>query len=316
MHKSYYYLHKPDFYGYLIDAFIGFFMNKSLSKYTFSLLNADVVQLNKKWNYHNIISPFYRLYLIDEGEGKLYTPVQSEILEKEHLYLIPCFTICNYSCTDHLHQYYLHFTEESTDGTSLFLWNRKIFKVRASQSDIVSFKRLLHINSGRGLIKSDNPKIYEKRPIIESFQELNNLLSVSAYMETQGIILQLLSRFLASEHFQFEKKSVIPSKISGAIHYIQTNLQQRITVADLAATANQNRDYFSRVFVEHMGETPLAYIQSRRIERAQFLLTTTGLSFTEIAEQTGFETLSYFSRIFKNVTGQTASEYKKNSGAV
>ncbi len=291
-------------------------MNKSISKFTFPLLNADVVHLNKTWNYRNIISPFYRLYLIDDGEGRLYTPAQSQILEKGHLYLIPGFTMCNYCCAEYLHQYYLHFTEESMDGTSLFLWNRKIFKVRASQTDLANFKRLLQINPGRGLIKSENPKDYEKRPIIESFQALNNLLPVSAYMETQGIILQLLSRFLASEHFQFGKKNVIPSKISNAIHYIQSNLQQNLTVADLAARANQNADYFSRVFTEHMGERPLAYIQLKRIESAQFLIITTDLSFTEIAEQTGFETLSYFSRIFKNVTAQTPSEYKKNSGAV
>lgn len=291
-------------------------MNKSVSKFTFSLLNADLVKLNKNWNYRNIISPFYRLYLIEDGDGKLYTPATSHMLGKGHLYLVPCFTMCNYCCTTYLHQYYVHFTEESTDGTSLFLWNRKIFKVKANQGDLANFKRLLQINPGRGLIKSENPRDYEKRPVLESFQELNDLLHVSAYMETQGIILQLLSRFLASEHFEFEKKSAIPSKISNAIHYIQTNLQQDLTVADLAARANQNSDYFSRIFAGHMGERPLAYIQSRRIERAQFLITTTDLSFTEIAEQTGFETLSYFSRIFKNITGQTPSEYKKNSRAV
>lgn len=291
-------------------------MNKSISKFTFSLLNADFVKLNKNWNYRNIISPFYRMYLIDDGEGKLYTPDDSLRLEKGYLYLIPSFTMCNYICPGYLHQYYLHFTEESTDGTSLFLWNRKIFKVKANPSDMAGFKRILHINPGRGLTKSENPRVYEKRPIIEGFQELNNLLHVSAFMETQGIILQLLSRFLASGNFEFGKKNVIPSKISNAIHYIQTNLQQEISVTDLAARASQNADYFSRIFTDHMGERPLAYIQSKRIERAQYLITTTELSFTQIAEQAGFESLSYFSRLFKQVTGQTPSEYKRKSREV
>lgn len=291
-------------------------MNKSISKFTFSLLNADFVRLHKNWNYRNIISPFYRMYLIEDGEGKLYTPTDALKLEKGFLYLIPSFTMCNYICPGYLHQYYLHFTEESIDGTSLFLWNRKIFKVKANGADLRGFKRILHINPGRGLTKSENPNVYEKRPIIEGFQELNNLLHVSAYMETQGIILQLLSRFLASGNFEFGQKNIIPSKISNAIHYIQTNLQQGMTVADLAAKANQNADHFSRVFTDYMGERPLTYIQSKRIERAQYLITTTELSFTEIAEQAGFETLSYFSRIFKNITGQTPSEYKKKSREV
>lgn len=291
-------------------------MNKSISKSTFSLLNADYVHLNKNWNYRNIISPFYRLYLIDKGFGTLYTSSQSHVLEKGYLYLIPSFTICNYFCPKFLRQYYLHFMEESTDGTSLFLWNRRIFKVRASQIDVANFKRLLQINPGRGLTKSEDPKDYEKRPIIESFKELNNLLHVSAYMETQGIILQLLSRFLSAENFLFGKEHIIPSKISQAINYIQTNLGKDLTVADLAATANQSSDYFSCVFAEHMGERPITYIQSRRIERAQFLISTTELSFTEIAEQTGFDTLSYFSRTFRKITGQSPSAYKKNSKEV
>jgi AraC-like DNA-binding protein len=42
----------------------------------------------------------------------------------------------------------------------------------------------------------------------------------------------------------------------------------------------------------------------------------TELSFTEIAGQTGFESLSYFSRIFRDLTGQSPREYKKNSRAV
>jgi AraC family transcriptional regulator len=288
-------------------------MNKTISKSTFSLLNADCVKLNKNWNYRNIISPFYRLYLIEDGDGKLYTPEDSQILEKGYLYLIPSFTICNYTCSGYLHQYYLHLAEESTDGTSLFLWNRKIFKVKANASDRVNFRRILDINPGRGLTKSENPKVYEKRRIIEGFQELNNVLPVSAYMETQGVILQLLSRFLASADFEFGKNNVIPSRISNAIHYIQTNIEQEITVTHLAARANQNADYFSRIFTEHMRERPLAYIQSKRIERAQYLIPTTDLSFTEIAGQTGFETLSYFSRIFKNMTGQRPSEYKRKS---
>src|SRR5690606_34537979 len=122
-------------------------------------------------------------------------------LEKGYLYLIPSFTMCNYYCRHELHQYYVHFTEESMDGTSLFLASRKIFKMPARFPDVENFKRLLALNPGRGLLKSNNPKVYEKRPIINHFKELNNLLSPAAYMETQGIVMQLLSRFLDSTQF-------------------------------------------------------------------------------------------------------------------
>lgn len=288
-------------------------MNRSLLRSTFSLLNTDHVQLNKNWNYKNVTSTFYRLYYIDGGEGKLYNADNTAKLETGYLYLVPSFTTCNYYCDSYLSQYYISFSEQSADGSSLFVSNRKIFKIKASDNDIAAFKRILHLNPNRGLQISYNPKVYEKRPLLKNFDELNELMPVSAAVETYGILLQLLSRFLVPELFSGRDNSIIHSKISEAINYIQTNLQQPITVAHLAQRANHHPDYFSRLFYENTGERPLTYLQSKRIERAQLLLTTTHMPFYEIATETGFGDLSYFSRIFKNITGQTPTAYKKHS---
>lgn len=290
-------------------------MNRIVHKSSFSLLNADYVHLNKSWNYRNIISPFYRLYLIDGGRGTLSGPAQTEILEAGYLYLIPSFTICNYQCDEYLGQYYLQFLEESNDGSSLFSSNRKFFKVQADLVDTTILKRILQLNPGRGLTRND-PSFYEKRPVLQGFQDLNNLMHISDYLETNGLLLQLLSRFLKSQIFQPEDRSAIPSKILESVHYIQTNLQKELTVEHLAERASQNPDYFSRIFKEHTGERPLAYIQFKRIERAQFLLMQSNKTMYDIAAESGFESLSYFIRIFKNKTGQTPGEYKRNNSSV
>jgi AraC-like DNA-binding protein len=289
-------------------------MNKSILRSTFSLLNTDHVALNKSWNYKNVTSTFYRLYYIDGGEGKLYNTDSTVKLEVGFIYLVPSFTTCNYYCDNYLSQYYISFTEESADGISLFSSNRKIFRIKATDEALNSFKRIYQLNPNRGLITvSYNPVVYEKRPVLKNFGELNEMMQASVYMETYGILLQLLSLFLAPDQFLMEDKSIIHSKISDAINFIQTNLQQNITVVDLAKRANNNTDYFSRLFYENTGERPLTYIQIKRIERAQLLLTTTNLPFYDIAAETGFENLSYFSRIFKKITGQTPGAYKKNS---
>jgi AraC-like DNA-binding protein len=288
-------------------------MNRSLLRSTFSLLNTDYVQLNKNWLYKNVTSTFYRLYYIDAGEGRLQNADGVVKLEAGFLYLIPSFTTCTYSCDAHLSQYYISFAEESANGASLFASNRKLFKIPATDTAISAIKRLLYINPNRTLRASTNPKVYEKRPVLKSFSELNELMHASAYMETNGILLQLLSMFLAPGLFLMEDKSIIHSKISDAINYIQTNLQHEITVAQLAKRANHNADYFSRLFYENTGERPLPYIQVKRIERAQLLLSTTSMPFYDIAAETGFENLSYFSRIFKKITGQTPGAYKRNS---
>jgi len=286
-------------------------MTKRLLRHNFSLLHIERVKLNEKWNYTNVISPYFRIYYIDDGEGYVNCANEMITLEPGYFYIIPSFTLCHLHCNSFLSQYFLHFIEESPDGVSLFENNRKMIKLAASKSDIVSFKRLLEINPGRGINRSDNPKVYEKNNYYSIYQELNNHLSDAAFFETQGIILQFISRFLGSRNFKKPNADPIPSKIVESMHFIQLNLMEDLSVGYLAKRANLNQDYFSRLFLQATGERPLEYIHSKRIERAQYLIATTNLSFSEIAYQTGFDNVHHFSRIFKNITSVTPGKYKK-----
>ncbi|MBE9462708.1 helix-turn-helix domain-containing protein [Dyadobacter subterraneus] len=285
-------------------------------KSTFSLLNADYVQLNKNWNYRNVISPFYRIYLIDEGIGSLGDADRAHVLEQGYLYMVPSFTLCNHHCPKYLSQFYIHVLEESADGTSLFSSNRKIHKIESIPEDIIRFKKILHLNPGRDLRRTDNPREYEKQPSLAGFQKRNNLIPLSDYIETKGLILEMIARFLKSDSFKSSETKKIPSVILDSVNYILTNLQSNITVEHLSERACYNANYFSRIFTNYTGERPLAYIQKKRIERAQYLIITTQLSLSEIAVETGFESLSYFSRTFKDITGQTPTQYKKINNVV
>lgn len=291
-------------------------MRKRLLGHSFSLLHVDYVKLNEKWNYSNVISPYFRIYYIDEGEGFVTTKQEKLKLEPGYLYIIPSFTLCHLSCNAYLSQYFLHFFEESAEGISIFENNRKVIKVAATDIDVLNFSKLLDINPGRGINRSDNPTVYEKNAYYKSYQELNNTVSNSVYFETQGVILQLISRFLNSNGFKSKNADLVPSKILDATRYIQLNLQKNLTVNYLASRANLHQDYFSRLFFKYTGQRPLTYLHEKRIERAQYLIATTILSYSEIAEKTGFENLPYFSKIFKKVTSLTPGEYKKQNRLV
>ncbi|MEO6719994.1 MAG: AraC family transcriptional regulator [Ferruginibacter sp.] len=291
-------------------------MKRKLLRHTFSLLNVDYVKLNEKWDYGNVISPYFRMYYINEGEGFILSNSEKIKLEEGFLYIVPSFTLCHLRCDAYLSQYFLHFFEESAEGLSLFEYNRKIIKVPAGETDIANFKRLLEINPGRGINRSDNPKVYEKSMYYKSYQELNNIVSDSTYLETQGIILQLMSRFLSSNRFKNKNPDPIPSKILDAISHIQVSLKGNLTVDYLAKRANLHQDYFSRIFLQFTGQRPLTYIHEKRIERAQYLIATTNLSYMKIAEETGFENVPYFSKIFKKVTSLTPNAYKKQNDLV
>jgi AraC-like DNA-binding protein len=291
-------------------------MNKRLIGHRFPLLHLDYVKLNDEWNYAHVISPYFRIYYIDEGAGFVLSAGEKCRLEPGFIYMIPSYTLCHLRCEDYLSQYFLHFFEESATGISLFENNRKVIRERARETDILNFRRLLEINRGRGINRSDDPKVYEKNAYYKDYQQLNNIVSDAAYLETQGIILQFISRFLGSQHFKPGNPTPMPSKILEAIGYIQLNLHDELTVCDLAKRANLHEDYFSRLFMRFTGERPLNYIHVKRIQRAQYLIATTNMSYSQIAEETGFANLPYFSKIFKKVTKLTPAEYKRSNERV
>lgn len=284
-------------------------MNKRTFGQWFSLLHIDYVKLGAKWDYTGVISPYYRLYFIDAGEGTISSTATTVKLEEGYLYLVPSFTLCNLKCKGFLSQYFVQFFEESANGISLFQENRIPMKIAATKVDEANFKRLLQINPGRGINRSDNPKVYEKNSYYKEYQELNNGQSLSAQMETQGIILQLLSHFLPSHTVKKQDAMPIPSAVLDAVSHIQMNMNSQLTVADLAKRANQHPDYFSRLFLKHMGVRPIAFINEKRVERAQYLITTTNMSLDQIAVEVGFDTTPYFTRVFKKITGFTPGQY-------
>ncbi|MFB9079341.1 helix-turn-helix domain-containing protein [Flavobacterium procerum] len=285
-------------------------MSKNILKYSFSLLHIDYVKLNHNWNFNNVISPYNRLYYIDEGIGSVSDSTGHFTLEPGYLYLIPSFTLCNLNCKDYLSQFFIQFFEESPDGTSLFNNNRNIIKLPASDFDVALIKKMLQNNPGRGINRSDNPQIYEKELYYKEYQSLNDTMPIYLKFENQGILFQLISRFLNSKDFKATNSQITSSKILDTIRYIQLHLSENLTVSKLSKRVNQNQDYFSKQFLLHTGQRPLNYINEKKIERAQYLIATTDKTFLEIAIDTGFSNLPHFSKMFKHIVSLTPGQYR------
>jgi AraC-like DNA-binding protein len=83
-----------------------------------------------------------------------------------------------------------------------------------------------------------------------------------------------------------------------------------ITVDDLAAAAGLSRAHFSRVFTRTFGESPHAYLQTRRLERAASLLRYTDRSVADICAMVGLSSVGSFTTTFAKVYGTTPAAYR------
>ena len=86
---------------------------------------------------------------------------------------------------------------------------------------------------------------------------------------------------------------------------MDTASQHPWTVQQLASVSHVSEAHFARAFKSAFGVPPHRYLLTRRIERASALLRDSTLSVTEIAYQTGWQSLGTFGRIFHDITGET-----------
>ncbi|GAA3760396.1 helix-turn-helix transcriptional regulator [Microbacterium kribbense] len=91
---------------------------------------------------------------------------------------------------------------------------------------------------------------------------------------------------------------------------IDRNYAQPLDVPTMAARALMSPAHFSREFKLAYGETPYAYLMTRRIERAMALLRA-GTSVTDACTAVGATSLGSFSSTFTEIVGETPSAYRK-----
>ena len=89
-----------------------------------------------------------------------------------------------------------------------------------------------------------------------------------------------------------------------------------LNVRAVAAVAHISQAHFIRSFRAVFGETPHRYLQRRRVERSMFLLRETDRSITDICLDVGFTSLGTFSRMFREIVGESPSAYRVGHGPI
>ncbi len=102
-------------------------------------------------------------------------------------------------------------------------------------------------------------------------------------------------------------------KTKTILKFIENNYMHKITIAQIAQVAEFSESHFMRYFKDTMGTSFIDYLKEYRLTMAARMLLVSEASVLSIAEEVGFDNLSYFNRAFKIEYGMTPSQYRKQT---
>lgn len=129
--------------------------------------------------------------------------------------------------------------------------------------------------------------------------------------------LQMASRIFADELSAPQASSAvaIPAKIAQAARVIRERHREELSLADLAAAVDLSRERLSRLFHEALGINFSEYLTQVRLATARQLLSEGHAPITEVAFESGFQSLSQFNRNFARYEGRSPREFRKSAQA-
>jgi len=98
--------------------------------------------------------------------------------------------------------------------------------------------------------------------------------------------------------------------VSKAKRYIRDRYHERISLDEAARAVNASTRHFCKIFKQATGITFTDYLARVRVEKAKHLLRNPNLRVSEVAFETGFESISQFNRSFKRIVKRTPTEYR------
>lgn len=164
------------------------------------------------------------------------------------------------------------------------------------------------------LSPDNNSRIAER---LGTFEEIFKTLQMGYGKENLYFAFSCLYYFLGSLTYihKFRENSVNPpvqqDMVERAIHFMQENLEKRITPQEIAQFLGYSYSHFSAVFSKQTGYSPFNYYLRLKIQQACHYLDFTDMKINQVCYKVGIEDPYYFSRLFKSFTGLSPKIYRR-----
>lgn len=142
----------------------------------------------------------------------------------------------------------------------------------------------------------------------KNLENINILIKINSQQDLCTWIGRAVDEFIEMVYSKQDSQKI--TQIKPALEFIDENYDQQIALADISRAAHLSVSRLAHVFKEQMGITVVDYLTSVRIEKAKYLLIATDKSCTEVCYEVGYNNQSYFTRIFKELSGLTPRQYR------
>ncbi len=127
---------------------------------------------------------------------------------------------------------------------------------------------------------------------------------------------ELIVRLLQTENRKIYDKEAInlssSNRLAYVIRYIREHLDEELSIEELSDKAYMSESNFYRVFKTELGLSPIAFINNERLKKASSMLKDPNRQVKEVYLECGFNSLSYFNRVFKRAFHMSPSSYQKS----
>lgn len=185
----------------------------------------------------------------------------------------------------------------------------KIFTLNAAQRTLLSqlltegaaiFRQLPHEVGLYGILPEQNTPDYE----LQSLKNKLELFLIELYKAPEPMAQAKPSAQNQENYRAWQTNNVIL--------FLKQHIGETVTLEQMAAQAGFSVSYLKKLFKQSFGCGPLTYFLLMKVEEAKHLICESSMNFTQIADALGFGSVHYFSRLFKEKTGLTPTEYAKS----
>lgn len=155
---------------------------------------------------------------------------------------------------------------------------------------------------------------YGKFPML-AFQN-KDIECICYEMETQCIINRIWQLIYAHKEeipktSSKKNKYILQIRTQKMLKFIHDHYSKPITLKNIANSADISISEASRCFQSYLQTSPISYLLNYRLDQAQYFLLQSRYTVTEISYMCGFQTTSYFGKMFQRKVGMTPTEYRK-----